>query len=148
MLKSELAFQSGFFRDIFAERWCECPHEARAQLDQETHSEKALAPNATTKAPVVDDEVEDGLGQTAVELGQAIGELTHIDRDQLVGVLYPVIQRRECVERHLVKIAVVDMVRQACTIPQSQSRLMPRQLHKPPLVSKNNHQPKRVLSKE
>lgn len=52
--------------------------------------------------------VEHGLGKIAIQLSQAIREFGHVDRDQLIGVLYSVVQGRYTVERQVGQVLVVD----------------------------------------
>lgn len=64
--------------------------------------------------------IQHGFCQVAVELGEAVGELGYIDGDQLIRVLYSVIQRRDAVEGQIREVLVVNVLRETCPILQRQ----------------------------
>ncbi len=68
--------------------------------------------------------VEYGLGEVAVELGQAVGEFGHVDGDELVGVLYTVVKSRDAVKGEIGEVFVVNMLRESCSIVERQLCLM------------------------
>lgn len=71
--------------------------------------------------------IQDRFRQIAVQLCQTTREFGHIDSDQLIRILYPIVQSRDSIECQLTEVLVVNMVRQPCAILQAQLRLMPRQ---------------------
>jgi len=68
--------------------------------------------------------VQQGLGQVAVQLGKAVGELGDIDGDELIGVLDAVIERRDAVKGQLRQVLVMDVLRQARPVPQREFSLV------------------------
>ena len=124
MLESKLPLQSSFIRHVFTKRGRQSPHDVGGELHEETHEEEPLAANAAGEGVVVDDHVEDGLGEVRVELSKTVGELGHVDGDELVGILYPIVERREAVKGHIGEVLLVDVVRQTCPILQRELALM------------------------
>lgn len=72
--------------------------------------------------------IQQGLGQVAVQLGKAVGELGDIDGDELIGVLDAVVECRDAVKGQLRQVLVVDVLRQSCPVPQREFGLVVREL--------------------
>ena len=64
--------------------------------------------------------VEYGLGEVAVELGQAVGEFGHVDGNELIGVLYTVVESRDAVKSEVGEVFIVNVLGQSCSVVERQ----------------------------
>ena len=70
--------------------------------------------------------IEHGLGKVAIQLSQTIRELGHIDCDQLIGVLYSVVQSRYTIKGQVGKVFIVDKLCKPCSVLERQLGLVIR----------------------
>ena len=68
--------------------------------------------------------VENGLGQVAVQFCQTIGKLGHVDDNQLIGVVYPVVKSRKTVEGQVGQVLVVNVLGQSSAVLERQLSLV------------------------
>lgn len=66
---------------------------------------------------------QDRLGQIRVHLGQGSTELVYIDRDELIRVLYPIVEVAQRVEGVVREILLLYMSSQARSVRECEFRL-------------------------
>lgn len=85
--------------------------------------------------------IQQRLRQITVQLRQTIRELGHIHCNQLVRILYSVIQRGNAIKRQLAQVLVMDMVCEPRAVLQAQLGLVPRQHRVGKCGRHRNHHP-------
>src|SRR6266480_7885021 len=127
MLESKFSFEPSFVCNVFPKRWCESAHHAGGDLHDEAHKEEAFAADAAGERVVVDSHVEDWLRNVGVHFGERVGKFGDIDGDELIGVLYSVVESGKRVEGHLRVVFVVNVVGKSTTVLQGELALMVRE---------------------